>query len=335
VKHALKYGENPHQQASITLDENPADPLALGRFTLPDGRPVSAQLGEMSWIMLKDFTAGIDAITRIAAAYDLNTGRVPKIAVLVNHGSACGAAAGDTDQVINQAIHGNYRAALGSFLVINFPMTEPTAYKARQWMVETRPFAGVAAPSVDDLGAKYFQRKKRVCHVLANPALAKLDRTTLDTQPMTHTIRGAAITQTPNHYLPAFPKEWDKSLVFDMCLAWGVAATGASNCITLAKDGVLIGNAVGQGDRMAACELAVHQAITANRQHMLDGASAVSESFFAFADGLDYLARRKVRAIFATHGSMHDQQIREHAATFDGLIFHTVPDREARTFAGH
>lgn len=335
MKYALKYGENPHQQASIELDGASADPLALPKFTLPDGRPITEQIGDMSWIMLKDFSSGIEAITRIAAAYDLNMGRVPKIAVLVNHGSACGAAAGDTDQVINQAIQGNFRAALGSFLVVNFPMTEPTAYKVRQWMVDTRPFAGVAAPEVDDLGAKYFQRKKRVCHVLANPALGKLDRSTIDKQPSTHTIRGAAMTQTANLYLPTFPKEWSDSLKFDMCLAWGVAATGASNCITLAKDGVLIGNAVGQGDRMAACELAVQQALTAKREHMLKGASAVSESFFAFADGLDYLARRKVRAIFATHGSMHDAEIRAHAATFEGLVFHTVPDREARMFAGH
>lgn len=335
MKYQLKYGENPHQQASIEFDTGSADPLALARFSLPDGRPITEQISDMSWIMLKDLSRGLDAITRIAAAYDINLGRVPKIAVLVNHGSACGAAAGDSDQVINQAIQGNFRASLGSFLITNFALTEPVAYKVRQWMVDVRPFAAVAAPAVDELGAQYFQRKKRVCHVLANSALARLGRDTIAMEPMTHTIRGARMTQSANLYLPTFPQEWDDKLKFDMCLAWGVAATGASNCITLAKDGVLIGNAVGQGDRMAACELAVQQAITAKHEHMLKGASAVSESFFAFADGLDYLARRKVRAIFATHGSMHDAEIRAHAATFDGLVFHTVPDREARMFAGH
>jgi phosphoribosylaminoimidazolecarboxamide formyltransferase/IMP cyclohydrolase len=311
------------------------DPLALAKFSTPAGEPGSAQVGSMSWVNLKDLSRGLEAITRIAAAYEANVGKVPMIAVLIDHGNACGAACGTSDNVINLAIQANYRAAMGSFLVTNVALSEPVAYKVRQWLVANRPLSGIAAPLIDAHGAAYFERKSRSCHMLANPALGALGRDTLQTAPIAHTIRGATLTQSPNTHIPKFPSSWSPELIADMCLAWGVAASSASNSITIAKDGVLIANAVGQQDRVAACELAVLQVRSAKRTASLKGAAVVSDSFFPFADGLDYLARRKVAAIFATSGSVNDKEVAEHAAQFPELIFHTVPDREGRMFSGH
>jgi phosphoribosylaminoimidazolecarboxamide formyltransferase/IMP cyclohydrolase len=119
-----------------------------------------------------------------------------------------------------------------------------------------------------------------------------------------------------------------------MCLAWGVCAAASSNAITIAKDGILIANAAGQQERAAACELAIQQARQTRRLAALKGAAVVSDSYFAFADGFDALARRKVAAVFATSGSVNDKEVAEHARQFD-VIFHTVPDVKGRIFAGH
>lgn len=335
MTHALKYGENPQQTGSVSIDKDSPDPLALFRFTTPAGEPVTRQLGAMSWVNLKDLSRGLEAITRIAAAYEANLGHVPQIAVLIDHGNACGAACGTTDNVINLAIHANYRAAMGSFLVTNVPMTEPTAFKLRQWLPANRPLSGIAAPMIDPNGAVYFERRSRSCHMLANPALAELGRDMLDQTPTSHTIRGATLTQSPNLHVPQFPGSWPKALIADMCLAWGVCASSASNGIAIAKNATLIANAVGQQDRVAACELAILQVRQSKRTAELKGAAVVSDSFFPFADGLDYLARRKVGAIFATSGSVNDKEVAEHAAQFPDLIFWTVPDKQGRMFAGH
>ena len=169
---------------------------------------------------------------------------------------------------------------------------------------------------------------------MANPALGQLTADFLERAEISHSIRGARMTQAPNTFVPKFPDDWDDSLKADMSLAWGVNASSASNCITIANNGTIVANAAGQAERAGACELAVILAKRAGRGQEIRGGAVASDSFFAFADGLDYLARRKVRAVFATSGSVNDEDVAEHMRQFD-VIFHTVPDDEARGFAAH
>lgn len=335
TRHALKYGENPHQQGFITIDKTSKDKLGIAHFTSADGTTIEENFATLGWVNLKDLQRGLEALTRVAAAFEVNFGKVPQIAVLIEHGNACGAGYGDNEAVINNAIQGNYRAAFGSFLVTNVKMTDSVSFSVRQWMVANRPFAGIAAPEIDDMAVAYFKRKKGKCHLLANTEMANLGVHSLCQEPISHSIRGAVLTQTPSAFVPKFPKEWPTQLLGDMCLAWGVGSAANSNSITIAKGGMIIANAVGQQERAAACELAIHQVKLNKRAAQLKGAAVVSDSFFPFADGLDMLARRKVGAIFATSGSIHDKEVAAHAAGFADTIFHTVPDAKGRIFAGH
>lgn len=329
----LKYGENPQQQAWVAIEDS-QDPLAIAKFTDPAGHPALGAVSDMSWSSIKDLDAGLEAITRIAAAFDVNLGQVPKIAVLVTHGCPFAAAVGNSDQVINRTIQSNFRAAFGSFLVTNVALSEPVAYKVRQWMGAERPFEGIASPAIDPEVAPYFVRKKGKCHLLANEALGSLNRDSVQIDAIRHTVRGAVLAQEPNPFVPSFPRDWGDQLKRDMCLAWGVNAASASNCITIANDGLLIANASGHPERAAASGIAIMQARAAKLTKMLEGAAVVSDSYFSFADALDQLARRKVKAIFATSGSLHDEEVMAHAAQFD-IIFHTVPDTDGRIFFGH
>lgn len=332
--HSLKYGENPHQKGTISVDKASRDPLGLGNFHTVSGAPFTEGAKQMSWVTVTDLDRGLDAIAKVAAVCEVNLGMVPQIAILIEHGNTCGAAIGSSEQVINNAIYGNFRASLGAFLITNVAVTEPVAFKMRQWMAANRPFSGIAAPVIEPAGATYFERKKGVCHMVVNPALAKLGRASLQRDDVSHTVRGATITMSPNLTVPKFPAEWDQKLKTDMCLAWGICAASNSNCIAIANDGTLVANAVGHPDRAAACESAILQARQAKHTDLLHGAAAASDSFFTFADGVDALARRKIRALFATSGSVNDAEIAEHARQFD-MIFFTVPDTEGRIFAGH
>lgn len=332
-RQALKYGENPQQQAWVAVEES-QDPLAITKFTDPLGHPALDAASEMSWSSIKDLDAGLEAITRVAAAFDLNLGQVPKIAILVTHRCPFAASTGNSDQVIKRAIQSNFRAAFGSFLITNVELTEPVAYKVRQWMGPERPFEGIAAPAIDPEAIAYFARKKGKCHLLTNPALASLSRDSVQIDAIRHSVRGALLAQEPNPFVPKFPQEWDDQLQRDMCLAWGINAASASNCITIANDGLLIANASGLPERAAASGFAIMQARAAKLSKMLKDAAVVSDSYFTFADALDQLARRKVKAIFATSGSLHDEEVMAHKAQFD-VILHTVPDSDGRIFFGH
>ena len=332
--HTLKFGENPQQLGTVTLNPDCPDPLALGRFTTADGKPAAERFHKMGWVNLKDLDQGLDALTRVAAAYEKNLGKVPEIAILMEHANPCGAAAGRGANALQLAIDSGFRASFGSFLVTNVPLDDTTSFQLRQWMVADRPFAGIAAPLVSPKAEVYFQRKKGHCALLMNPALGNLGLAALEKAPMVHTIRGATITTTPNPFVPKFPDHWDDKLKADMCLAWGICAVSSSNAITLVKDQILVANACGQQERAAAAEVAILQAKRAGRARDLKGAAAVSDSFFPFADGLDVLARRHVRAIFATSGSINDKEVAAHAAAM-GVELFTVPDKDGRIFAGH
>lgn len=335
-KNPLKHGENPHQEGFVDIDEESGDPLAIQHFTTPSGEPLSAILETVGWIHLTNLFRGIDALTRVAAAFELNTGAVPQICILVQHGNTCGAAYGSSENVLHHAIETNYRASFDSLVVTNVPLTTEIAYRLRQWMPAQRPFSGIVAPMIDAAGAAFFQRKKGTCRLFSNPALGEIGVRSLKPFQQLCSIRGATLTQTANVFVPRFPDDWDQSLIEDMCLAWGVCAASDSNCIAAAKDGRLVTNAVGQPCTMGACELAVLQADQPGRGRasLLKGAAVVSDTFFAFADGIDILARKKVRAIFATRGSKSDSEVQEHAKQFD-VILHTVPEAEGRIFAGH
>jgi len=334
VSTKLKYGENPQQVATIEFDEESNDPLAIGRFTTPSGEPVSDHVAGMGWNNLKDLDRGLNTVSRIAATCEVNLGYVPKIAVLMEHGNTASAAVSDSDRVIYNAIHSYYRASFGAFLVTNVKMSEPTGFRVRQWMPAARPFSGIAAPMIDEQAARYFIRKAGTCHMVQNPALETVGLEMLKQDEIQHSIRGARLSQTANLAVPEFPKDWDEDLRRDMSLAWGVCASSASNCITIAKDGTIVANASGQAERAGACEHAVFLAKRANRGAFIKDAAVASDSFFAFADGLDFLARRKVKAIFATHGSVNDAEVAEHMKQFD-VVFHTVPDKEMRGFSCH
>ena len=332
---ALNYGENPQQGGFVTVDAGSQDPLAITRFTTPEGASALSDAASMSWSTLKEFDNSLEAITRAAAAFEVNVaGQVPKMAILTSRGTPFSAVAGASDSVVKLAIENEFRSAFGAFLITNVDITEQTAYKIRQWMGENRPFLGIAAPSIEATAAPYFERKGRKCHLLANPELGKLGRHSLRQETISHAIRGATVSQQPNPYVPQFPAVWDDDLKNDMSLAWGICAASPSSCITVVRDKMLIANAAGHIQLVTASENAVLHAKFTRRTQMLDGASVCSDSFFSFADAFDQLARRKVKAIFAPSGSVHDNQVRAHAEQFN-VLFHTVPANEGRIFYGH
>jgi phosphoribosylaminoimidazolecarboxamide formyltransferase/IMP cyclohydrolase len=119
-----------------------------------------------------------------------------------------------------------------------------------------------------------------------------------------------------------------------LVLAWAIGSTSNSNTITLVNSNRLIGNGVGQQDRVSAAELAIKRAQDAGHGHRLKGAVAYSDSFFPFPDGAQKLIDEGVSAILTSSGSVKDEEVFE-TITEAGVSLYTVPDSAGRGFYAH
>ena len=175
--------------------------------------------------------------------------------------------------------------------------------------------------------------------MMANPALAELSGASLNTTPLRIQVRGGYIMQ-PNY---TFVLDVSKSEQYgvpvvsklqkqDIVTAWAIGCMSNSNTITIVADGTLLGNGVGQQDRVGAAQLALTRAHDAG--HDVGGAVAWSDSFFPFPDGLEVLAAAGVGTIFASSGSKQDPAVIEAAERLNVALL-MQPDGEVRGFAQH
>lgn len=332
-----KYGENGWQVPAGLYSTGGNDPLALPNFHLVEGDAPSFN----NWA---DGDRMLQTITHIAAAFDVNTGQVPLIAVAVKHGNACGAAVGDDPiTVLQKAVSGDTRAIFGGLVMTNFTIDEEQAETLLAYRTSgvRRLLDGIIAPVFTENAVKMLQRKGDKCRFLVNPALAVLNRTSLDTAPRHRQVRGGLLKQTNYTYVLELGRESVElstelrpEQLRDLLLGWSICHTSNSNTITLTRDSMLLGNGVGQQDRVGACELAIARATGPGAGHSVEGAVATSDSFFPFSDGPSTLVQAGVTVINTTSGSLRDKDTRR-VCEESGVTLVMVPDREGRGFFGH
>jgi hypothetical protein len=182
--------------------------------------------------------------------------------------------------------------------------------------------------------------------MIVNPAL--YGNVPLDTAPRIRFTRGGGFMVEPNYtFVPNFNSDgvskygcdtfdgFGGSMAeLDTLLAWAVCATSNSNTITIVNNRMLIGNGVGQQDRVGAAELAIKRAIDAGHKDELHGAVACSDSFFPYPDAVEVLIRAGIGTIFSTSGSVNDKAVQDLCVS-KGVVLVQLPDSRARGFFGH
>lgn len=335
------YGENAWQSNAALYSTGGGDPLALDRFELVAGSPPS-------YNNLCDVDRLLQTITHIAAAFQANrwvstTGNA--IAVGVKHGNACGAAVAMAPRIaLEQMLAGNPVSIFGGLVMVNFPIDEPLAETLVDAGADRRRLLdGVVAPAFSPAAVEILARKKGKCRLLANPYLEQL---TLDRAPRFRYVRGGWLRQ-PNYtqvmdLLDINLRWYNATEVTHVqhvaaLLAWAVGVTSNSNTITLVQNCgsnqcYLIGNGVGQQDRVEAAKLAVRRAQEAG--HDTRGAIAYSDSFFPFPDGPQVLVDAGIKLVLTSSGSINDSEVLK---TFRnaGVVVGMIPDKLGRGFFNH
>lgn len=349
-----KYGENPWQAPAAFYADNrvAVDPLGLDQFEHVQGM-------ERSFINMTDIDRLLQTATHIAAGFDNNFGKVPFIAVGVKHGNACGAAIADTPvEAIQKMLTGDTRAIFGGVVMINTGIDKDVAEALMRYAMEgdrPRLLDGVIGASVTKEALELLSRNK--LRVVVNPALDKLSKRSLDSVRRIRPVRGGVLEQPNYDFILDFNADYMQfhgkltdGQKRDMLLAWAVGNTSNSNTISIVKNGQLIGNGVGQQDRVGAAQLALTRTTTEfpeleekgnsivlkvklDKSKLL-GAVAYSDSFFPFPDGPELLAKAGVKAILTSSGSVGDEAVIKTLAD-NGVSVAMVPDKLARGFFMH
>ena len=341
------YGENAYQTSSKVFETGEST-LSPDKFKLLTETP-------LSYNNFCDRDKILQTITHIAAGFELNLGkRAPYIAIAVKHGNACGVGLGAKPMdALMKMIEGDVRAIHGGSIFTNFKIDEEEAETLIHYSMKEnsrRLLDTVTAPDFSNVAVEILARKKGKCRIVVNNNLANLTPDDLDQKERIRFIRDGFLTQPNYTFVPNFSDalvEGDKdilkkeNIIADLILAWAIGCTSNSNTIAIVRDGKLLGNGVGQQDRVGAAKLAISRADDAasalyNSETKANLANSIvySDSFFPFPDGPQVLIDRGIKIIFATSGSVNDGDVIK-SCVEQGATLVLFPDKIARGFAWH
>jgi phosphoribosylaminoimidazolecarboxamide formyltransferase/IMP cyclohydrolase len=327
----LCYGENKIQKPAALYVTDTDDPLAIGRFVQIAG-------SAPSYCNVADIDRGVTTLTHIAAVF-ARVGVKRYTSLVMKHGNVCGAGCDNSLlAATRKMIEGDELAMFGGTIMLNFPVDKAIAELLLHHDMpegKKRLIDCVVAPEISPEAVEMLRRRNDKCRMFVNPALAEMGLTSMDVAPIYRPVRGGFLIQPNYHLPPMISKEMvkcgslDTETFNDLYFAWAICSTSNSNTVTIVKDGMLLGNGVGQQARVYGSQLAVERS-----QGRAAGAVAWSDSFFPATDGVEVLINSGVATIFASSGSLHDDEVigccRE-----AGITLVMAPDEEARGFFRH
>ena len=283
----LRYGENPHQTASVFREDGAA--AWWSEATQHQGK-------EMSFNNYAD----TEAAWRLAA--ELGDGSV----VVVKHTNAAGASrGGPIADAFERAWDGDPLAAFGGVIAINGELDRDTAEAVSQRFVEVVVAREVGPGALEAVASKTSLR------VLTAPLPSSqgIDYRRIDWGLLAQErdVVDFGEWETVSRRQPS------EAELEALHFAWVVAAHTKSNAIVIANGARAVGVGAGDQSRVGAAERAVAKA-----GDRAKGGVAASDAFFPFRDGLDTLAGAGVTAVVEPGGSRNDQEVIE-AADEHGL----------------
>ncbi|TFH54832.1 bifunctional phosphoribosylaminoimidazolecarboxamide formyltransferase/IMP cyclohydrolase [Glutamicibacter arilaitensis] len=310
----LRYGENPHQQAALYVDE--AAPAGIAQADQLHGKPMS-------------YNNYVDADAALRAAFDFEK---PAVAV-VKHANPCGVAVASDDaadpiaDAHRKAHSTDPVSAFGGVIAANRTVTKEMAETVKGIFTEV-----VIAPDFEDEAVQILSAKKNI-RLLALPEGYGRNKSEF------RQVTGGMLVQVgdkidaqgdnPANWTLAAGEAADAATLADLQFAWSAVRAAKSNAILLAKDGAAVGIGMGQVNRIDSCKLAVERANTlgvkvesgadaaggaenadsAASEQRAQGAVASSDAFFPFADGLQILIDAGVKAVVQPGGSVRDEEV--------------------------
>lgn len=283
LNYTLRYGENPHQSASVfgNFDDY---------FEVFHGKEIS-------------YNNILDLVSAVELCEDL--GEVS--CTIIKHNNPAGAATANTNlEAYNLALKCDPVSSFGGIVAFNREVDAETAEELNKIFLEI-----VCAPSFSSKALELLKKKK-------DRRLVIKKKNILNSSKSFRSIPGGVLAQDSDTILLneselkfVTDKKPSETELKDLKFAWKVAKHTKSNAIVYVKNNSTLGVGAGQMSRIDSAKIAVMKA----KEHGLDltGSVAASDAFFPFADGLSEIIKYGAVSVIQPGGSVRDQEVIDEA----------------------
>jgi len=286
IQNELRYGENPHQQASV-YNINYKKDLLYGINQL--------QGKELSYNNYLDMYAAISI-----SKYLDNT---KKICVIVKHNNPCGCAVSNNlSNAYKLALDADPISAFGGVVCFNDEINKELSEKLSNTFYEIIISNKFTKEALD-----VFKKKKNI-RLIINKNY-KEERLTYNIIGEKILIQDKDIKDLQDKDLRVVTKiKPTKRQIADLKFAFNICKFVKSNAIVIAKNSQTLGIGSGQTNRLASSKIACQNAKLFFKNEVKNSVAA-SDAFFPFADGLKELIKLGIKSIIQPGGSLKDYEV--------------------------
>ncbi|MCX7088385.1 MAG: bifunctional phosphoribosylaminoimidazolecarboxamide formyltransferase/IMP cyclohydrolase [Methylococcales bacterium] len=286
---ALRYGENPHQNAAFYREKNAATGTVASAEQL--------QGKELSFNNIADTDAALECVKAFTEQ---------PACVIVKHANPCGVASAEgLLTAYDFAYATDPTSAFGGIIAFNRELDDVTAREIiKRQFVEV-----IIAPSISAAAQTVLSEKPNI-RVLAAGVWSNTPHAAFDFK----RVGGGLLIQdkdlgqiTRNDITVVSARAPSEQELNDCLFAWKVAKFVKSNAIVYAKNNRTIGVGAGQMSRVYSAKIAGIKA--ADEGLEVPGSVMASDAFFPFRDGIDAAAAAGITAVIQPGGSMRDNEV--------------------------
>ena len=295
LNQALRYGENPHQQAGFYAADKARKGVATAR---------QIQGKALSYNNINDTDAAFELVSEL----DPDS----FACAIIKHANPCGVALGETAaEAFAKALRCDPVSAFGGIIAMNQKLDAPTARAISDIFTEV-----IIAPDADKAACEIIAAKKNLRLLLTDGLPAPHD-----VGLSVRNVAGGYLVQnrdnghiTDDDVRCVTKRQPSAAEMQDLLFAWRVAKHVKSNAIVYVKKQATVGIGAGQMSRLDSSRIAARKSVDAAEAcgapaPLADGSVVASDAFFPFADGLLSAAEAGATAIIQPGGSLRDEEV--------------------------
>ncbi len=293
---ALRYGENPHQQAAFYRTGETRAGVASAR---------QAQGKQLSYNNINDTDAAYECVA------EFDPKRTAACAI-IKHANPCGVAEGsDLLDAYRKALACDPVSAFGGIVALNRPLDAEAARAITEIFTEVIIAPDASAEAVRIVGGKKNLRLL-LAGSLPDPRAPGL---------LVKSVAGGLLVSSRDNAVVddmelkvVTRRAPSNSELRDLAFAFRVAKHVKSNTIVYAKDCATVGIGAGQMSRIDSARIAARKAEDAaaaagRKEPATRGSVVASDAFFPFADGLLVAIEAGATAVIQPGGSVRDDEV--------------------------
>ena len=281
----LRYGENPHQQSSIYVNDYNDKHL---KFDQIHGK-------ELSYNNYSDMFASLEILNSLKK----NSGTV-----IIKHANPCGVSENKVPFIsFKNAYASDPISAFGGVIACNYRINKKIALEINKNFLEV-----ILAKGFDNDALNVLKKKKSL-RIIDISNFNQSNLSSIKTFDDSFLIQSKDNIVIDKKKLKCVTKlKPNKKELAEIEFAFNICKYVKSNAIVICNNFSTIGIGAGQPSRLDSCKIAVQKAKQFQSSKIRNSVAA-SDAFFPFADGINALTKAGVKIIVQPGGSIRDQEV--------------------------